>query len=232
MQAIILAAGQGTRLRSVSPSKPLTPLNGRPLIHHILDRLAAAGVTRPLVVTGYRGDEVAAAVAAWGGEGARTLYNAGWAEPNGVSVLAVADRLEAQALLVMADHLASPGLYRAVAASSRRDAGLVLGIDRRLGHPWADEADVTRVATRNGRIVAIGKALGTYDAHDSGVFLVTPELPAALHGLAAPGLSDGVRRLAAAGRAMTVDISAHDWIDIDDPRALALAEGWLADVAI
>ncbi len=217
----------GTRLRSVSPSKPLTMIAGRPLILRILDNLAAAGVTRPLVITGYRGDEVAAAVHGWGGE---TLHNPGWAQPNGVSVLAAAARLEAQALLVMADHLASTGVYATVAASGRPDAGLVLGIDRRMGLPWADEAVVTRVATRKGRIVAIGKAICTYDAHDCGVFLITPELMAALAPLPAPGLSDGVRALAARGRAQTVDISAHDWIDIDDPRALALAENWVGAV--
>lgn len=224
MQAIILAAGMGTRLRSVSPSKPLTLVSGVPLLVRILDNLRAAGVTQPLVITGYRGDEVAAVAQ---GAGAETLYNPGWDRPNGVSVLAATPRLEAQALLLMADHLASPGVYRTVAAAGRDDAGLVLGIDRRMGHPWADEADVTRVATRGGRIVAIGKAINTYDAHDCGVFLITPELTDALAGLPAPGLSDGVRVLAARGRAATVDVSAHDWIDIDDPRALALAEEWV-----
>jgi 1L-myo-inositol 1-phosphate cytidylyltransferase len=226
MQAIILAAGMGTRLRSVSPSKPLTMVAGRSLIVRILDNLKAAGVTRPLVITGYRGDEVGAVVHQWGGE---TVHNPDWAQPNGVSVLAAAPRLEAQALLVMADHLASPGVYETVAASGRPDAGLVLGIDRRLGHPWADEADVTRVSTRQGRITAIGKQICTYDAHDCGVFLITPELMAAMAPLPSPGLSDGVRALAAQGRALTVDISAHNWIDIDDPRALALAEAWVSE---
>lgn len=228
MQAIILAAGMGTRLRSVSPSKPLTMVAGRPLILRILDNLKAAGISRPLVITGYRGNEVAAAVHGWGAE---TLHNPEWAQPNGVSVRAAAPRLEAQALLIMADHLASPGVYSTVAAAPPRDAGLVLGIDRRMGHPWADEADVTRVATRNGRITAIGKQICTYDAHDCGVFRITPELMAALAPLPAPGLSDGVRALAARGRAHVVDISAHDWIDIDDPRALALAEDWVAAAA-
>lgn len=228
MQAIVLAAGQGTRLRAVSPSKPLTPVCGRLLIHRVLANLAAAGVTRPLVVTGYRGDDVAAAVAEWGG--AEVLHNPDWAMPNGVSVLAAAARLEAGALLVMGDHLASPGLYAAVAATKDADAGLVLGIDRRLGQAFVDEADVTRVATRQGQITAIGKGLATYDAHDSGVFWVTGELMAALGGLAAPGLSDGVRVLAGRGRARAVDISAHGWIDIDDARALAAAQAWLNEM--
>lgn len=226
MQAIVLAAGQGTRLRAVSPSKPLTPVAGRPLIHRVLDNLAAAGVTHSLVVTGYHSDAVAAAVAAWPGAGATTLFNPRWAGPNGISVLAAAAALEARALLVMADHLAGPGLYAAVASSAH--PGLTLGVDRRLGHAWVDEADVTRVATRQGRITAIGKQLLTYDAYDSGVFLITPELTAALALLPSPALSDGVRILAASGRAHVVDVSAHHWIDIDDPRALAAAQAWAA----
>jgi 1L-myo-inositol 1-phosphate cytidylyltransferase len=228
MQAIILAAGQGTRLRSVSPSKPLTQLAGRPLLHHVLDRLRAAGVTRPLVVTGYGADAVEAAAAAWSGGDAETLLNPLWAEPNGVTVLAAAPFLADRALLVMADHLASPKLYAAVARASVDPAGLTLGIDRRLGHSWVDEEDVTRVATRNGAIAAIGKQIATYDAYDTGVFLITPGLMAALAALPSPGLSDGVRALAREGRATTADVSAYDWIDIDDPRALAQAERWLA----
>ncbi len=231
MQAIILAAGQGMRLRSVSPSKPLTKLARRPLLHHVLDRLQAAGVTRPLVVTGYGVEAVEAAAAAWSGGNAVTLFNPRWAEPNGVTVLAAAPALEDRALLVMADHLASPALYAAVAAATVDPAGLTLGIDCRLGHPWIDEEDVTRVATRGDMITAIGKQIAVYNAYDTGVFLVTPGLMAALASLPSPGLSDGVRALAREGRAATVDVSAHDWIDIDDPRALAQAERWLATSA-
>jgi 1L-myo-inositol 1-phosphate cytidylyltransferase len=225
MQAIILAAGQGTRLRSVSPSKPLTLVAGKTLLHRILDNLRTAGIDRPIVVTGYRGDEVGAAALAWGA--VEVIHNPDWAAPNGVSVLTAAARLDTPSLLVMADHLAAPGLYRAVASEALGPDALVLGIDRRMGHPWVDEEDVTRVATRHGRITAIGKGLATYDAHDCGVFQVSAALTEALAALPSPGLSDGVRLLAAQRRARVLDISAHDWIDIDDPKALAAAENWL-----
>jgi bifunctional UDP-N-acetylglucosamine pyrophosphorylase / glucosamine-1-phosphate N-acetyltransferase len=61
-EAIVLAAGQGTRMRSRIP-KVLHPLAGRPLIHHILDTLASVGIERPVVVTGHGADAVEAAVA-------------------------------------------------------------------------------------------------------------------------------------------------------------------------
>jgi bifunctional UDP-N-acetylglucosamine pyrophosphorylase / glucosamine-1-phosphate N-acetyltransferase len=38
--------------------KVLFPVNGRAMIHYVLDALVAAGVTRSVVVVGYRGDDV------------------------------------------------------------------------------------------------------------------------------------------------------------------------------
>ena len=60
--AIVLAAGQGTRMRSRIP-KVLHPLAGRSLVDHVLDALADAGIARPVVVTGHGADAVEAALA-------------------------------------------------------------------------------------------------------------------------------------------------------------------------
>ncbi|CAN5315086.1 bifunctional UDP-N-acetylglucosamine diphosphorylase/glucosamine-1-phosphate N-acetyltransferase GlmU [soil metagenome] len=60
--AIVLAAGQGTRMRSRVP-KILHPLAGRSMLDHVLDALADAGIDRPVVVTGFGGEAVEAAVA-------------------------------------------------------------------------------------------------------------------------------------------------------------------------
>ena len=59
--AIVLAAGQGTRMRSRIP-KVLHPLAGRPMLDHVLDALADAGIERAVVVTGHGADAVEAAV--------------------------------------------------------------------------------------------------------------------------------------------------------------------------
>ena len=59
--AIVLAAGQGTRMRSRLP-KVLHPLAGRAMILHVLDTLTDAGVERPVVITGHGADEVEAAI--------------------------------------------------------------------------------------------------------------------------------------------------------------------------
>lgn len=59
--AIVLAAGRGTRMRSVLP-KPLVPLRGKALLLHELDALAEAGVGRVVVVVGHGAEAVRAAL--------------------------------------------------------------------------------------------------------------------------------------------------------------------------
>jgi D-glycero-alpha-D-manno-heptose 1-phosphate guanylyltransferase len=56
MQAIILAGGLGTRLRSVVRDlpKPMAPVAGRPFLAWVLDGLAAAGLRRAVLAVGYR----------------------------------------------------------------------------------------------------------------------------------------------------------------------------------
>jgi thiol:disulfide interchange protein DsbD len=103
------------------------------------------------------------------------------------------------------------------------DIPLALAVDRRLGHPWVDEADVTRVRTDGDAIRAIGKGISVYDAYDTGLFLIGPELVAVLDGLARPSLSDGVAALARRDMARAVDVGDAPWLDVDDARALILA---------
>ena len=55
--ALVLAAGKGTRMKSELP-KVLFPIQGRPLIHHVLDAVGAAGFTRTVVVVGYEHQRV------------------------------------------------------------------------------------------------------------------------------------------------------------------------------
>ena len=127
----------------------------------------------------------------------------------------------------MCDHLVDPALYARMAAAGAGN-GLRLGIDRRLGHPWVDPLDVTAVATRGDRIAAIGKGLDPHDCYDTGVFAVGQRLFDALAVQRDPSLTEGVRALIGDGAAGVVDCSDLDWIDVDDAKALAAAEGWLA----
>ena len=60
MQTVVLAAGQGTRMRPLTDAtpKPMLPAAGRPLLEHTLDRAADAGASRFVVVVGYEAEQV------------------------------------------------------------------------------------------------------------------------------------------------------------------------------
>lgn len=60
--AVVLAAGQGTRMKSELP-KVLFPVLGRPMIEFVLDALQSAGVQRVIAVVGYRAEDVKSALA-------------------------------------------------------------------------------------------------------------------------------------------------------------------------
>lgn len=59
--AVVLAAGQGTRMRSRLP-KVLHRLAGRPMLEHVLASLAEAGIEQQVVVVGHDADQVEAAL--------------------------------------------------------------------------------------------------------------------------------------------------------------------------
>jgi 1L-myo-inositol 1-phosphate cytidylyltransferase len=210
--AIILAAGEGSRLRTSAPYKPLCAVAGRPLIAHALEGLAEAGFARAIVTVSYGRKAIEAYLGSrrWPLKVETAL--ADHREPNGVSVLAARDALAgSEAILAMCDHLVSPDLYARMAKA---------GAGGGLGH--------ASVETEGDRIVAIGKGLEPHDCYDTGVFAIGPALTDALATLASPSLTEGVRLLAAQGLARIVDCSDIDWIDVDDAPALAKAEAWMA----
>ncbi len=232
MEALIIAAGFGSRLRDISESKPLTPVAGIPLLELGARQAVAAGVKRIVVVTGYRGDEVEAFLPGLSqrvGVPVAAARVDDWTIPNGHSVMAGAAQITGDYLLMMADHIFSAAILRHLAQQGSADRGVTLGIDRRITSPLIDPDDATWVSTDpQGRIRAIGKTITDYDAVDVGAFLATPELARAIAMAIAAGksgsLSDGMQRLADAGRAATMDIGDAWWLDVDDPRAHVLAE--------
>jgi choline kinase len=144
-------------------------------------------------------------------------------------VIAGAAKIKGDFLLMMADHIFEASILQRLVKQGTKSRGVTLAIDRRTSNPLVDPEDATWVKTdADGRIDQIGKSITDYDAVDCGAFLATPELAEAIHAAIADGkagsLSEGMQRLADAGRAATMDIGDAWWLDVDDARAHALAE--------
>ncbi len=59
-KAVTLAAGRGTRMKSLTDDipKPMLPLRGKPMLAHQVEAMEKAGIRRVLIVTGYRAEIV------------------------------------------------------------------------------------------------------------------------------------------------------------------------------
>ncbi|MFQ5890538.1 MAG: NTP transferase domain-containing protein [Gemmatimonadota bacterium] len=225
--AVVLAAGDGTRLTSHTP-KQLLPLLGVPLLARTLFTLEEAGLETAHVVVGYQAEKIRREIERIGRLNieVRWLYNDQWRKSNGLSALAAEAVLRGPFILTMADHLFDPAVVIALTENVHRLQGIDLAVDYRIDGVL-DLEDATKVQVESDHIVAIGKALPTYDAIDTGVFLASPALFAALRASCEDGdaaLSDGVQKLAAAGMARATDIGDRMWYDVDTPEDVAEAE--------
>lgn len=238
MQAVILAAGRGSRLQAESACKPLTPLLGSTLLERNVRLALAAGAQRVLVVTGHGHD----ALAEWWTQlpaplRTRTelIHNPHWdSTENGYSLARAAAHLDSPFLLMMADHIYSPEL---LAVLTRRDPGdgVILAVDRRLERAAIDPDDATKVHLEDGYITAIGKQLTPAHAYDTGAFLCAAGTVPRLRDIRRDGdsrLSAWMQELADEHRLLACDVGDAYWQDVDTPADLAQARtGLLATLS-
>ncbi len=250
-QAVILAAGKGTRLRGADDvpgaaassralPKPLHLVGNVPLIKRTIQTLAGAGVTRVVVVTGFGAETVRNAIErdedyARAGVTVEFAHNAEFEKANGISVLVGGAALVGPFLLSMADHIYTPAIPALLAAQDFAAADLYLATDPKIDDVL-DVADATKVRSDGIRILEIGKTIPIYDRIDCGVFAVTHALLDALAQSRAEtgdcSLTDGVRRLAKRGKARIADIGDNLWQDIDTPADREAAETTLDRMAL
>ena len=229
-QCLILAAGNGSRLRTISGDapKPLVPFQGRPILEHIVSGAQAAGIEEFVIVLGYRGGLIRAWFEKrWRGKARFTwVENPDYHKSNGVSALKARNALRHNFLLLMADHIFEPETARMMVQQRLAAGEVILGVDSKIDSIF-DMDDATKVRRRGDRIVDIGKEIEVYDAIDTGMFLCSPALFHDLDCASKEGncsLSDGMRRMSAQGRLRGLDIGDAEWHDLDTPAAFAHAE--------
>ena len=147
MTAIILAAGVGKRLHGASGGKPkcLIEIGGRSLLLRLVDALAAAGVRRIVVVTGFGAADVRAALGVGDAEAAsgagagnlrralpldldiRCLDNPRYREGAILSLWTARAHLDGPVLVMDADVLCAPSLLRRLVDSAHDNCFLMDG---------------------------------------------------------------------------------------------------------
>lgn len=157
MKAIILSAGQGSRLGHLVDDWPkcLIDFNGRSLLDRQLDTLEASGVHEAVVVTGFHDELVNQAIERrTGGPKVRTIYNPFYKVADNTGSLFMArEELSGDCLVWNGDTLVSRSLMARVVGND--ELGICVTIDRKESY---DEDDM-KVVEEGGRLKAIGKRL-------------------------------------------------------------------------
>jgi CDP-L-myo-inositol myo-inositolphosphotransferase len=235
MKCLIIAAGQGIRIKSKGYVKPLLPLLGVPLVERVIRSAMEGGADEFYVITGYEGEQVSYFLQQLAKRikvSITPIQNDDCQKENGFSVLKARDVMEEPFLLLMADHLFDSAIIRSLQEQPLNEGEVLLAVDTDKNNPLIDMKDVTKVRIKDGYILNIGKTIDDYNAFDTGIFLCTPAIFEALeHACKSHNdttLSAAIRILAEDNRAKSMQTNGF-WIDVDDEKAHKKAEKTLLD---
>jgi choline kinase len=240
MKAIILSAGQGSRLGHLVDDRPkcLIDFNGRSLLDRQLDTLEASGVEEAVVVTGFHDELIEQAIARRsGGPHVRTVFNPFYKVADNTGSLFMArEELSGDCLVWNGDTLVSTALMAKVVANDR--SGICVTIDRKA--EGYDEDDM-KVVEDGGRLKAIGKrisegvnaeSIGLLAFRGGGAEQFREAIEAAMR------TPEGttiwylrvINHIAQSSEVWTLDINSEEWGEVDFPpdveAARALTARW------
>ena len=228
-KAVLLAAGKGTRMRELTNDlpKPMLAVNGRPILQHIVEGLAAAGVTLFLIVVGYRADVVREFFGDGSAFGVSVEYVTQTVQDGTGRVVELArDFAGADAfVLSYGDILVSPENYLRLVAPASAEALVSVkhnpGEIAKGGAVFVNERfELTdlREKPQPGEPTSPWYNAGVYTFRPS-IFEFTARLEKSPRG--EYELTDAIRELAQSGRLVQVVELSGTWADVRDPEVLA-----------
>jgi choline kinase len=241
VKAVILAAGLGRRLESVTGGLPkcLVPVGGRAILDRMIERLVQAGLDRIVVVTGHRSDDVERHLDRSPDPAARSaerVFNPRYADWGNFHSLLVAEpaiggegfvKLDAD---VVMDGALLPALLRAPGpAALAVDCSGALGAEEMKAR-LDERGRVVELSKRIDPAAALGESVGI-DRIDAEL---APRVWSELRRLIDLGETDeyyerAYELLMEKGIGFSyADVSTCQWSEVDDAEDLAAAEALLA----
>lgn len=237
MKALILAAGDGSRLGNLTKDspKPLIELLGLSLIERVILTAKQAGISEFVIVVGYLGDKIKARLGNGDIYRVKIEYveNKEWEKSGyGASVLEAKELLSGNFAMLMADHIYDFRILKRLVKEDIKSS-VILAVDRKKAIPGD-----TKVLERKSKIVDIGKDVKESNCIDTGIFLCSPKIFLYMQQIVKEGkkeLSDGIAKAAKKKDAEVFDIAkivtyesgvrkSALWIDVDTEEDLKRAE--------
>ena len=226
-RAVILAAGRGTRMGEMTREmpKPMLPAQGKPLLEHIVERLAAGGVERLLIIVGYHHELIEEHF-----RNSRFAMEFRRQEPvNGTGSAALLAKDFAAGkpfLLTYGDILVEPDEYRRCISvlEENRNCAAAVAV-KRVDDPWQGAA----VYEAGGRITQIiekpPKGASTTHWNSAGFYAFRPLLFDYLHRIQPSSrneyeLTSALELMLSEQRELRISEVAGHWRDVGRPEDL------------
>ncbi len=230
MKALIIAAGDGTRIQKYAQGKPkcLLSLLGLTIIERIILAAKEAGIRSFVIVIGYQGNQIKALLKDGKKYGVSLTYleNKNWRKGNGVSVLKAKEFFKKTFVLLMADHLFAPDTLKRLQQVPLKTHESVLAVDKKI-KTMENPQEATKVFVKAGRVISLGKKISPYNGFDTGMFICSPFLFKALIKATRKNkysLSDAMRILVKENKLKAFDIGENFWADCDTYEDFKFAE--------
>ena len=238
-KAIILSAGQGSRLLPLTRDLPkcMIPFSGKTLIEWQIDALIRNGIDEITVVTGFQTEKVEQILSPIRGATIRTLFNPFFQVADNLGSCWIArDAMVGDFIVLNGDTLIAPAIVARLIAGAT--APITVTVDVKPGY---DDDDM-KVNRQGDRLISIGKRLTPEEsnAESIGMLAFRGEGGAIFRNKidAMMRTPEGVKRwylraideIAPSGVVGTVSIEGMDWAEVDFPQdvdiALALTTRW------
>ncbi len=227
MQAVILAAGLGTRISSLTHNqipKGLLKVAGREILYRTLTYLQKNGVNEFIVVVNPQFKKRYEDFFKKYSFSVKFVLNSSPERGNGYSLFLAKELVKDKFVLVMSDHLYEEAFVKEAIGKE----GLIVDAQGK----YIDSEEATKVKINQDRVVEIGKSLRDYQAFDTGFFVLTPEVFKVAEELVSSKdvveLSEIVKK---AGLKVSF-VNGYFWMDVDTPEDLAKARKFLVKTAV
>ena len=230
MKLVIIAAGQGKRIRSITAESPKTLLkiNGRTLLETLFENCLHVGISDVVVVTGYQSKEIEDFIHNLQMDlNIQTVYNPDWNLENGLSILAAKDTISAHETFIvsMSDHFYGPDLLEQVMKINLANNTACVALDFNKDDIFDidDGMKITVQKNNKEKVTGMSKTLDNYDAIDCGVFKFKYSFFKTLDNARRSGkfsISEACQMLIKIGEMGGVNIGNSFWLDIDTPEAI------------
>jgi CDP-L-myo-inositol myo-inositolphosphotransferase len=221
MQAVVLAAGLGTRMGTLAENQPkgLLKVAGREIVYRTLRVLKNLGIEEFIIVTNPKYKQAYENFLKKEGFNYKLVLNYHPERGNGYSLYLAKEYVDKKFVLVMSDHLYEENFIK----DALKGEGLI--IDKKGLYINPEEA--TKVLIENGRVKDLGKNLASYHGFDTGFFILTPEVFKAAESLVKEKEVIELSEIIKKAKVKVYEVSGYFWMDVDTPEEKKLAKRYL-----